>query len=143
LVTETMLVGGLNDGAEEVTQIAEFLARLKPAVAYLSVPTRPPAEPWALPPNAEAVLRAQAILATSGRRVECLTGYEGDAFSSTGDAAEDLLAILAVHPMREEAVRLFLQRVGAEQGLLAELQRAGRVIESAYAGTKYYRRRLG
>ncbi|MCL5109728.1 MAG: radical SAM protein [Chloroflexi bacterium] len=143
LVTETMLVGGLNDGEEQVAEVADFLARLEPAVAYLSVPTRPPAEAWALPPSPDALRRAQAILATSGRRIECLTGYEGNAFASTGDAAEDLLAILAVHPMREDAVRLFLERVGAEEGLLGALQRQGQVIESTYAGVKFYRRKLG
>jgi wyosine [tRNA(Phe)-imidazoG37] synthetase (radical SAM superfamily) len=107
------------------------------------VPIRPPAEPWALPPSPDVVRQAQAILATSGRRVECLTGYEGNAFVSSGDAAEDLLAILAVHPMREEAVRLFLQRVGARADLLGILQERGQIVESTYAGAKFYRRRLG
>ena len=142
LVTETMLVRGLNDGEGQVAEIAEFLGRLRPAAAYLSVPTRPPAETWVLPPHPDVVRRARAILATSGRRVECLTGYEGNAFSTTGNAAEDLLAILAVHPMREDAVRLFLERVGAKEGLLDELQRRGQVLESTYAGAKYYRRKL-
>lgn len=43
LVTETMLVAGLNDGEEELTSLARYLEELKPARAYLAVPTRPPA----------------------------------------------------------------------------------------------------
>nr|HID14990.1 radical SAM protein [Anaerolineae bacterium] len=50
LVTETMLIEGLNDDEALVGEIADFLARLNPARAYLSVPTRPPAEGWVRPP---------------------------------------------------------------------------------------------
>ena len=44
LTTETMLIRGINDSEHEFNKIAAFLTELKPAVAYLAVPTRPPAE---------------------------------------------------------------------------------------------------
>ncbi|MFN2165541.1 MAG: radical SAM protein, partial [Anaerolineae bacterium] len=50
LATETMLVRGVNDDAAHLADVADFLAQLRPAKAYLAVPTRPPAEPWAEPP---------------------------------------------------------------------------------------------
>ena len=52
LVTETMLVEGINDGEECIREVSGFLARLSPdadtvgRIAYLSIPTRPPAEEW-------------------------------------------------------------------------------------------------
>jgi wyosine [tRNA(Phe)-imidazoG37] synthetase (radical SAM superfamily) len=44
LVTETMLVKGINDDDDQIRDVAGFLARLEPATAYLAIPTRPPAE---------------------------------------------------------------------------------------------------
>jgi wyosine [tRNA(Phe)-imidazoG37] synthetase (radical SAM superfamily) len=81
LVTETMLVAGLNDGEAEVEAVAEFLARLRPSTAYIAIPTRPPAEGWVRPPSEEAITRAYAIFRDAGVQVELLTGYEGDAFA--------------------------------------------------------------
>jgi len=46
LVTETMLVRGVNDTRECMQEMADFLHALQPSRAYLSVPTRPPAERW-------------------------------------------------------------------------------------------------
>ena len=100
LVTETMLVAGVNDGNGGLKALAGFLARLQPDRAYLSIPTRPPAEPWALPPDEQTVNRAYQILREEVEQVRYLIGYEGNAFAFTGDVEEDLLSITAVHPMR-------------------------------------------
>jgi wyosine [tRNA(Phe)-imidazoG37] synthetase (radical SAM superfamily) len=58
LVTETMLVAGVNDGEEHLSQVAGFLERLQPDSAYLAVPTRPPAEEWARAPDEGTLNRA-------------------------------------------------------------------------------------
>jgi len=44
--------------------LAEFLEKVDPAVAYISVPTRPPAEKWAAMPS-EAKLNNQNSKITS------------------------------------------------------------------------------
>ena len=44
LMTETMLVRNVNDSEQQLRQVADFMARLQPTMAYLSIPTRPPAE---------------------------------------------------------------------------------------------------
>lgn len=110
LATETMLVKGLNGSPEHAEEIADFLAELKPDKAYISIPIRPPAERGVRPPDEEAINVFYQILNSRVKEVECLIGDEGNAFASTGDVAEDLLSITAVHPMREEAVREFLAR---------------------------------
>jgi len=45
-VTETMLVQGLQDDEKSMVKVAEFIHRLQPKVAYLSIPTRPPWNGW-------------------------------------------------------------------------------------------------
>lgn len=140
LVSETMLVSGLNDDEAELEAVAEFLTRLRPSVACIAVPTRPPAEEWVRPPSEEAVLRGYAIFREAVERVELLTGYEGDAFAFTGDAEADLLSITAVHPMREDALAAFLARAGADWGLVARLVARGLLVETEYRGHRFYRR---
>jgi wyosine [tRNA(Phe)-imidazoG37] synthetase (radical SAM superfamily) len=102
LATETMLVQGVNDTDDYLREAASFLACLRPATAYLAIPTRPPAEKWVRPPSEEVINRAYQIFSERVDRVEYLIGYEGNAFAFTGDVVEDLLSITALHPMREE-----------------------------------------
>lgn len=138
LVTETMLVRGLNNKTGQVRELAEFLAQLQPTKAFLSVPTRPPAERWAEPPSEAVVNEVYQIFTDHLSSVECLTGYETTDFSLTGDPAEDILSITAVHPMREEAVEKLLEQAGADWSIVEGLIRQGRLIELDYHDRKFY-----
>lgn len=141
LITETMLVKGINDDLNEIKNIAAFLAAVQPAKAYLAVPTRPPAK--LIEPCTEQTLNA-AYLIFSERlnSVEYLTEYEGNTFSSTGNAADDLLSITAVHPMREEAVTELLNRLGLGWEVVHELIDNGSLMILEYQGKKFYARKL-
>ena len=143
LITETMLVDGL-DYADELEKIADLISEMKPFKAYVAIPTRPPAEKWVKPAREEVVNRAFQILSKKlgSQTVEYLIGYEGDAFSSTGNAEEDLLSITSVHPMREEGVRELLKKSNARWKVVDNLLRDGRLIELEYEGHKYYMRSI-
>ena len=142
LVTETMLVRTVNDSENGLSDIADFLARLRPDRAYLAIPTRPPAEEWAQPPPEEVINQAYHILHERIDQVEYLIGYEGNDFAFTGNVEEDLLSITAVHPMREEAVSDFLTRAGSDWSVIHRLINRGQLIETKYKGRKFYMRRL-
>jgi wyosine [tRNA(Phe)-imidazoG37] synthetase (radical SAM superfamily) len=142
LVTETMLVAGVNDGEGHLKALAGFLAHLQPDRAYLSIPTRPPAEPWAQAPDERAVNRAYHVLGKEVEQVEYLIGYEGNAFASTGDVEQDLLDITAVHPMREDAVRACLARHGAGWTAVRRLVAEGELIETEHGDHTFYLRKL-
>lgn len=71
-----------------------------------------------------------------------LVEYEGTSFSSTGDAGEDLLAITAVHPMREDAFREFLARKKCDWRTVRKLIEEGRLVETEYRGSRFYVRKL-
>jgi wyosine [tRNA(Phe)-imidazoG37] synthetase (radical SAM superfamily) len=141
LVTETMLVADINDGEAELNAVADFLETLKPSAAYISVPIRPPDKTWVRSPDETRLMLAYQILAKRVREVEYLTRYEGEAFASLGNTGEALLGILAVHPMREDAVRAFLSRTGAAYELLIHLVDKGLVTSVNYQGEKFYIRR--
>jgi wyosine [tRNA(Phe)-imidazoG37] synthetase (radical SAM superfamily) len=141
LVTETMLVRGVNDSSEAVDALGDYLAGIRPRVAYLAVPTRPPSEPWVRPASPETVESAFRRLSERLPRVELLTTYEGEVFGATGDAVGDLLAITAVHPLREDAVRALLGREGADPQVLDRLLEEGALRPVEYRGHTFYVRR--
>ena len=142
LVTETMLIHGVNDSPGNIKEVADFLGKLKPAKAYLSIPTRPPAEMWVHPPVENALNMAYQVIRNRVKDVECLFGYEGNAFSLTGNVEEELLNIIAVHPMPEEAVREFLVKAGADWALIDKLIVQERLFVTDYEGKKFYLRKL-
>jgi wyosine [tRNA(Phe)-imidazoG37] synthetase (radical SAM superfamily) len=142
LVTETMLIHGVNDSQDNIKEVACFLGKLKPVKAYLSIPTRPPAEIRIHPPAEDVLTMAYQVVRKKVENVECLFDYEGNAFSLTGSVTEDLLNILAVHPMQEEAVRQFLTKAGTDWALIDNLIARGHLSATDYEGKRFYLRRL-
>jgi wyosine [tRNA(Phe)-imidazoG37] synthetase (radical SAM superfamily) len=145
LATETMLIAGRNDDDPHLEELGRYLEALGPDAAYLSVPTRPPAEEWVRPPAEDVVLRAWQSLSARLRdaRVELLIGDEGNAFAGSGDTRADLLAITAVHPMREEAVAELVSDAAAGWPLVEQLVDEGLLARREHQGRTFYMRRFG
>ncbi len=142
MTTETMLVKNLNDSEDHVEKIADFLAQVKPLKAYLAVPIRPPAEKWVQPSGEEVINRAYQIFSAKIQCAECLTGYEDSAFTVTGNIAEDVLSITAVHPVREEALRKCLLKAKADWSIIENLIDQKEIVEAEYRGKKFYVRSI-
>jgi wyosine [tRNA(Phe)-imidazoG37] synthetase (radical SAM superfamily) len=144
LATETLLVAGLNDDETQVDELGRYLQALEPDVAYLSIPTRPPAEACVRPPGDDVVFRAWQLLSErlAGTRVELLLGHEGNAFATTGDARADILSITAVHPMREDAVADILARTGEGWPVVEDLLADGRLARREHGGRTFFVRRF-
>lgn len=144
VVSETMLIGGIDYG-DEFKRIAEFLAKLeKLNRAYIAVPTRPPTEKWVKPAKEKDLNAAFQVFSEKlgADRVEFLVGYEGNAFAFTGEVEEDLLSITAVHPMRKDAVENLLAKANADWRFIEDLLREGKLVELEYEGNRYYMRKL-
>ncbi len=119
LVTETMLLKNINDDEENIKNTAGFIGEIYPSLAYIGIPTRPTASKKAFSATESSVNNAFQIFKKNTSRVELLTGYEGDAFASTGDPIEDFLSIVSVHPMREDAALKYMKHGDApRQGVL-------------------------
>jgi len=142
IITETMLVKDINDNSQYIKKIADFLAKLKPSRAYLSIPIRPPAENRVQFPLEEVINQNYHIFKEKVDHVECLIGYEGNAFASTGEVEEDILSITSVHPMREDAVKDFLERANSDWLVIEKLIKQSKLVESEYEGHKFYIRKL-
>lgn len=142
LMTETMLIAGLNDTDDQAKNIATYIKSLRHRIAYILVPTRPPAEPDVKIPDERSLAQIYHIFEEHVPKVELLIGYEGNEFAYTGNAESDILSITAVHPMREDAVRAFLKKSGKKWSLIQNLIKKGLLIKIPYRGKNYYLRKL-
>lgn len=142
IITETMLIQGINDSEQEVQGTAAFIATIHPSRAYISVPTRPPAEKWATLPTEQTLAMAHQLFSEQIGTVEMLiTPEEGD-FVTTDDLERDVLSIVSVHPMREADLRNTIEARNGDFALIERLVREGRIVRTAYGGTAFYIRNL-
>ena len=144
LVTETMLVDGVNDATEDLIKLAGQLAIIKPEKAYVLVPTRPPAEPNVERASTQKLLEAARLIRRlAGVPVEWITGDEReDGFFFTGNVVEDLLGITAVHPLRAEIVDEMLKKQEEDPSDVEALVACGKLLEFWYEGKKFYRKNI-
>ncbi len=115
---------------------------MKPDKAYLSIPTRPSAEKEIESPDEEVINQSYHIFNEFLDNVEYLIGYEGNAYTFTGNVEEDILSITAVHPMREDAVNKLLTQSNADWNLIKKLIAEEKLIEIEYMGKLFYLRRF-
>ena len=142
LLTETMLVNGVNNDPDHIRQLASLVSRVYPHKAYLAIPTRPPANRGIHPANEKSINESFQVFSQKIPKVEYLIGFEGNAFAFTGDIEEDILSITAVHPMREDSIRELLEKAHAETSVLSDLVARGKLKETLFGGHKYYMRKL-
>jgi len=142
LVTETMLVAELNDDEASIRRTAAFVSALEPSRACISIPTRPPAEPWVRAPTIDAARWAADIFRTydipTSSLVEEIDESEAP-FAVSADPAQGLLGIVAVHPMTETAARDYLARSGADWSVAQRLLGSGRIVRVRHARRTYLR----
>jgi len=138
LVTESMLVAGLNDNERITRQLCGFLLELQPSVSYLSIPTRPPAEAEVTPPSPEALQEIIEICSEQVPFVELLFESEVGDFVSTGNLREDILSITAVHPLREEPLRAMVSAAGGTWQLVQDLLADGSILTILYRDERYF-----
>jgi wyosine [tRNA(Phe)-imidazoG37] synthetase (radical SAM superfamily) len=66
------------------------------------------------------------------KNVECLAGYEGNAFSHTENVGEEILNITLVHPMRQSAIEKFLSEAGESWAKVQKLIDQEKLLEVEY-----------
>jgi wyosine [tRNA(Phe)-imidazoG37] synthetase (radical SAM superfamily) len=142
LITDTMLVEGINDGVVHLQALADYLLKVNASKNYISVITRPPAENLVKRPSEEIINMAYQLINDSTGKAEYNISYEGDDFCFMGEAEKDFLSIISVHPMRVGAVKEFLERAGLDWSFVQELKTRGKIVETVYDGVNFYTRKL-
>jgi len=138
LCTETMLVQGLNDSETQIANLAEIVKQVNAFKSYLSIPTRPPAFSSISAPAIEKINYAWQIYTNQGINTELLIGFEGTNTGHTGNAYDDILNILAVHPLREDTVNELLKKDNADFSVIESLLKQQLIKQIPYNNYKFY-----
>ena len=141
LVSETMLVDSVNDSSENLQLTSDFIFQVNPSIAYISVPTRPPALSSVKAANSEAVNRAYQIFLNRGLNAELILGFEGTDTGFTGNAEDDILNICSVHPLREDTIQELLSKDNSDFAVVEKLLREEKIQQLVYESKKYYLRK--
>jgi len=138
LITETMLLEGVNDSTENMLKTVEFLGNISPHKAYISVPVRPPAEGWVRP--SPKLPEWYEHFTEAGIDTVKLDYQEDSDFGTVGseDPINGVLKIVSVHPLREDYVRkIFLKKQVDPDKAIHNLLVKGRVRKIEYSGNVY------
>jgi len=146
IITETMLVSGVNDSVSKCRKIAEFIRDLERVdKAFIAVPIRPPSEPWVKPPGEDRILSCYSLMweCLGEGKVELMVGYEKSNFKLVGDPVKALLATTSVHPMRMDYARKYLSERGLNPDeVIADLVSKGEIVIAEYRGHKFIIRKI-
>ena len=138
LVTETMLISGINDDKRSILQLSIFLQELQPFKSYFSIPVRPPAESWVKAPDSESIRIILDLIQQELSFADVLFDQEEADFVSTGNMVDDILATLAVHPIYEKALRAMLQRADVDWGIVEGLLKYGKISTIQYRDQLFF-----
>ena len=138
LSTESMLVDGLNTTPHELEATADLCAALRPDMAYLSTPSRPPADLACRPPTSTTLALAETIF--SERLSVLVSPNDAAVPASRGDPRTELLALTAAQPMRVSHIHEFLRRAGSSPSVAEELVARGLLCRVEHLGEQFYSR---
>lgn len=141
LITETMLVGGLNDTDAEAKAAAVFIADLRPHTAYLALPLRPPAEAWVHPPSEERLMAVYHIFKEYISQVELMMDLPETNLPSSEEPVQALLNTLQVHPLGKKEVEKYLHSHQLGWGVIDDLIRKGIIKSIPIHGTEFFIRK--
>lgn len=126
LLTDTMVVAGVNDDAASIHGVGRSLAKLIPFRAYLTTPTRPPA---IRVESASDQVMARLFLLLAGHvpSAGLLLPHCSPMLAFSGDPGTDLVSAVAVHPLTEESVAQYLASSQVDWTVVENLIATGRL----------------
>ena len=138
LITETMLVSGINDTDAEVKAAAVFISDLQPYTAYLALPLRPPAEEWVHPPTEERLIAVYHIFKEHIPQVELMLDLPETDLPASAEPLQALLNTLKVHPLGKKEIGEYLHNQKLNWGVMDDLIQQGIIKSIAIRGTEFF-----
>jgi wyosine [tRNA(Phe)-imidazoG37] synthetase (radical SAM superfamily) len=137
---EFMAVKGVNDVAEELEQVKEYLKRIRPDRLYINVPIRPPAEQWVRIPTDEALSRIRTVFQDVFEIILPELGEFQITSEDREDLKQELVQIIKRHPMHLEQIQALLDKkgVGDTEKIIEELEAANLIKRLFYEQKSFF-----
>jgi len=139
LTTETMLVKNINDNLDELEVLSEYFIKLKKNKSYFTIPIRPPTEAYVAAPNISTLSEISKFAKNKITDSETLFFPEENGFEGAGNLEEELLGIMSVHPMNEEAVEKFIKNKCGNPNTLKSMIDNKLITQINFEGKIFYR----
>lgn len=131
----------MRPSGEYLELVAGVAAEVKPRIAHISVPVRPPTERWVKPTSEESPLTAYEILSRK-TKVELLTSIEPPPLAAS-DPIKYISAKTSLYPLKlEHAIRLLEEERPNPHQALKQLEDRGLIRIIGYGGRALIMRRL-
>ena len=108
-VTETTLIKGFNDNPAEILELSKYINSFRRDFTYFMTPIYPPSENYAVSPDAATLTMLSKIIKSNISNAVLLCCPEKEEFYITHDFENELLGLLALHPVSENVVRRFAE----------------------------------
>ena len=138
LISETMLIDGMNDDGYQAADLAEYLISIKPVKVYLSLPLRPPAESHISPPIREKINKYILKMDECGVHPTLMGDLpESDVDKKFGQM-EEIVSVLKVHPLNRKDLIKILHEKNLSWDQLENLIDAGIILEKHIQGEAFF-----
>ena len=137
LVTETTLIKNINDNKNEIEELGKFLNNIMHSKSYFMTPMYPTAEDYAVAPEKETLLSLAKVIKENVKDSVMLCCPEKEEFIATDDFENELLGLLQIHPVTEDAVAAFAEANNKIE-MLNNLLDNKIITSSQFNGKKYY-----
>jgi len=138
LTTETMLIKNLNDSPEEIENLANFLNTVERKASYFTSPLFPPEESYAVAPDTDNLDKLKSLIKDKVSKAVLLCCPENEEFIATDDFENELLGLLATHPVGTDAVKHYIKNE-KDSMKLREMIDKHIIGEIEFAGKHYYK----
>ena len=135
---EVMLVKGINDSKASLDDIAAVMERVQPDRIFITLPTRPPAETWVMPPDNESLIYAAAAFDDF---LKLGNTSDSDFYIGKGeDICDAVLNIVSRHPISQQELERTIAHLapGEEAEVMVDLISSGRFQIVERQGTQYW-----
>lgn len=126
LTTETTFIKDVNDNLDEVMELGKYLKSFPHNASYFLTPLYPPLESYAISPEEKTLNMLSETIKNKISDSIMLCCPEKVEFIASDDFENELLGLLALHPVSEQAVIRFAE-TNNEKDKLAEMMNAGRI----------------
>lgn len=138
LTTETMLIKNINDNEDEIKHLGNFLSTIKCKASYFMTPMYPPAESYAVSPDAETLKNLSLIIQKNIPNSLMLCCPEKEEFFATDDFENELLGLLELHPVTEDAITNYA-KANNKIEKLKEMISQNLINEQIFVNKRYFK----
>ncbi len=136
LTTETTFIRSINDNADEVMGLGKYLKTLKCDASYFMTPVYPPLEDYGISPEEKTLNMLSETVRNKVPNSAMLCCPEKDKLMISEDFENELLGLLALHPVSEQAVIQFAES-NNKKNELAEMLQEGSIKPVEFNGKKF------